>query len=91
MNKIKLFLPSFFLSYSHKDNEFFIDFCKKLFIITENKWSFWLDNDIKIGENWNNAIYEAIENTQFAIFALSNNFLDSLYIQKNELPKLLFR
>lgn len=78
-----------FVSYSHKDESYLekgelIDYLKSGLI---NKAKFWDDRDIITGNSWNEIIHKNILNSQIAILLISNNFIESDYINRIEVCK----
>lgn len=75
-----------FISYSHKDQEWF----NKLQLMLAPVEAFhgikvWDDKEIMPGEYWNSAIKTALSQTRVAICLVSQNFLNSNYISSTEL------
>jgi len=50
------------------------------------EYSFWQDQDISVGDDWDRSIKDAINNTDFGLLLVSPAFLGSQYIKENELP-----
>lgn len=81
-----------FISYSHKDKKWFEALKTHLFPIVNNDESLlqvWDDKRINVGDNWDEEIKKAINQTKIAVLLVSPNFLASRYIKDNELPPLL--
>lgn len=75
-----------FISYSHKDQEWF----NKLQLMLAPVEAFygikvWDDKEIIPGDYWHDAIKNALAQTRLAICLVSPNFLSSSYITANEL------
>lgn len=51
----------------------------------------WHDREIEPGDDWYRAIRSAMRNCEIAIILVSQNFLNSEFIEKEEVPKLLER
>lgn len=78
-----------FVSYSHKDKYYLgkgelVDYLEKKL---RGKAKFWYDHEIITGESWNQKIHKNILNSQIAILLISNNFINSDYINKTEINK----
>jgi hypothetical protein len=81
---------SVFISYSHKDSKWLSEVRKRLSILEYNHEIIsWDDTRIKVGSNWKNDITQSIKNCKVAILLISNDFLDSAFIVKQELPAIL--
>jgi len=75
--------PEIFISFSTKD----LDKCEKLISKLNSKHcNFWYQEKIGIGEEYKELIKQKIENSIACIFLLSDNFLNSEFIKKTELP-----
>lgn len=75
-----------FISYSHKDQEWF----NKLQLMLAPVEAFhgikvWDDKEIMPGIYWHDAIKYALSETRLAICLISRNFINSSYIKTNEL------
>ncbi len=84
---------SFFVSYA-KANKVAVDQFLQLYreqIGASKRFSYalWTDHEIVVGDNWNQSIQNAIEETDFGILLVSPAFLNSVYIASNELPSYL--
>ena len=85
-----MFRDSIFISYSQKDNKWLAEVKKHLSILEHtHQLVIWDDTKIKIGSNWKTEIEQSIKKCKIAILLVSNNFLASEFIVKNELPGLL--
>ncbi len=78
-----------FVSHSHKDEAYLekgelIDYLKSSL---SKKAKFWVDSDIVTGNLWNEIIHKNILNSQIAILLVSNNFIESDYINSVEVTK----
>jgi transcriptional regulator with XRE-family HTH domain len=81
-----------FISYSHKDREYFDRL--KIHLKPLEKQDLvesWSDNQISAGQVWKTEIDSAIKKAQVAVLLISADFLASDFIINNELPPLLER
>jgi len=51
----------------------------------------WIDTGIKVGEDWNRKIIEALDTATAAVLFISQHFLASDFIHDEELPRILQR
>ena len=81
-----------FVSYSHKDEEYFTRLLVHLRPFERNGLiDAWSDTKIKAGQDWQQEIDAALKRATAAILLISADFLASDFIVNNELPPLLFR
>lgn len=81
-----------FISYNHKDEEWKDRLLENLKILIDKKIiDCWHDDDIYGGENFSEKIFEAINDSKIAILLVSQKFLGSDFIQKEEVPRILKR
>ena len=79
-----------FISYSHKDAKYLDGLLPHLQYLEKNKRiDLWVDTKLKPGENWQNEIENALASAKVAILLISIDFLNSPFIEKNELLPLL--
>src|SRR5438270_11408475 len=79
-----------FISYSHNDTKYLNMLLPHLKYLEENKLiELWTDSKIQPGERWQDEIKLALASTKVAILLISVDFLNSPFIQNNELPPLL--
>jgi tetratricopeptide (TPR) repeat protein len=84
-----------FISYAH-NNQAYVDVFLKEFekhsnLAKEFKWLPWTDKNIRPGNNWHKDIQRQVNGCDFAILLLSNDFLNSRHLEKNEFNNLLKR
>ncbi len=92
LNVVSMSLPKVFISYSHKDEAWknrllahLGDFeCQGLLAI-------WEDRRIETGLDWYPEICNAVDESSAAVLLISENFLHSFFIQREEVPRLLER
>jgi len=81
-----------FVSYSHEDTvvyEKIMEFVGEL--EKEGLLQIWSDKLIRPGDRWDDEIKKALERAQSALLLVSQKFVCSAYITRNELPYLLGR
>tara|TARA_B100002052_G_C15626662_1_gene482134 strand:- start:196 stop:666 length:471 start_codon:yes stop_codon:yes gene_type:complete len=75
-----------FVSFSTKD----LAICQNIVEnLQSNSFNFWHQKEIKIGEKYKDIIKENINSSVASILLLSNNFLNSNFIQDKELPWII--
>jgi TIR domain len=80
-----------FISYSHENTEE----VKRLLLhlnaakLHTKTIEWWIDTQIKPGENWHEEIQKAIASASIAVLLISVDYLASEFIIENELPPLL--
>ena len=77
-----------FISYSHKDGQYLEQIISHLKNVDLH---YWFDGHIKTGDEWNDEIKYAIEHSQVIIVLISANFVNSEFIQNNEMPLITTR
>jgi small GTP-binding protein len=81
-----------FISYAHKDEEFKNEFITMLAGLQQQQLiTVWQDRQIEEGDEWYQAIRDAMTECDLAILFISPDFIASRFIQDKELPALLQR
>ncbi|HEX9931058.1 MAG TPA: TIR domain-containing protein [Pyrinomonadaceae bacterium] len=81
-----------FISYSHKDEEFKDELVEMLAgLQRQGIIDAWQDRRIEEGDEWYQAIQDAMNDCNLAILLVSRNFIASRFIQDEELPRFLQR
>jgi hypothetical protein len=83
-----------FISYSHKNRDWLELFRKQLAPYlqdTDARLAIWDDTKIDAGEVWLSQIQQELEHCRVAILLVSDDFLNSDFIMKRELPVLIQR
>jgi hypothetical protein len=79
-----------FISYSHKDSRFRDELLNMLASLENQKViKVWQDRQIEAGINWYRAIQSAMKTCNMAILLVSQSFLNSEFIQREEVSLLL--
>ena len=79
-----------FISYSHKDEEWKDMLRRKLNVLVRaKKIAAWDDREIKPGQNWFQQIEANLVSCDIAIVLVSDHSLDSLFINEEEVTRLL--
>jgi hypothetical protein len=77
--------PKVFVSYAHKDKEYFDVFIENL--AAQSNWNIWTDKNIEIGTDWYERIQQAIKDSDMAVLLVSAFFISSGFINENEYQK----
>ena len=79
-----------FISYSHKDAKW-LDKLRQFLQPLEHMELIrvWDDTEIRTGSDWLDEIRKALESARVAVFLITQNFLNSPFINEQELPKLI--
>jgi serine/threonine protein kinase len=81
---------SIFISYSHRDEEWRQKFVTTLNIAAHKAdFEVWSDKRIPIGSEWYKEIEKSIVRSRIALLLVSNHFVESQFIQTEELRKLI--
>ena len=75
--------PFIFISYSHKDRERVLPILKTLY---ESGWRIWYDEGLTIGDSYDETLEEHVKNCSAFLLFVTENSLNSLYIEENEIP-----
>jgi len=83
-------LKRVFVSYSHEDLKW-LERLRKFLIPLENQGliRIWDDSKIQVGSDWQAEIRKALESAKLAVFLVTQDFLNSQFIQAQEMPPLL--
>jgi hypothetical protein len=83
-------LKRVFVSYSHEDLKW-LERLRKFLIPLENQGliRIWDDSKIQVGSDWQAEIGKALESAKAAVFLVTQDFLNSPFIQAREIPPLL--
>ncbi len=83
-------LNKVFISYSHKDKDYFNRILTHLKPIEANGLiDLWVDTRIMPGDKWKTEVEKSLKKANVAILLISADYLASDFIVKNELPPLL--
>lgn len=92
IGNIELHAPKIFISYSHKDETFKDEFITMFAgLQRQGLIDAWHDRRIAAGEEWLNAIQQAMEKCSLAVLLVSPDFIASSFIQEKELVQLFQR
>jgi hypothetical protein len=78
-----------FISYAHKDKQWFDLFLGHLADLKRQGVEIWTDREIKPGARFNEEIRSALAKAQVAVLLVTPAFLESDYIRSRELPTSL--
>ncbi len=82
--------PLIFVSYSHRDKRW-LELIKKYLtkLVQQGEIDLWDDSRIEAGEEWREKILGFLETARAGLLLISQDFLDSEFVTKVELPLLL--
>ncbi len=81
-----------FVSYSHQDEAWKDQIVRHLRVLQlQGELDLWGDRRIAPGEDWHDAIRQALESSRVALLLVSANSLTSEFILDQEVPELLRR
>jgi hypothetical protein len=90
VNIVPAHAPRIFISYSHIDEKFMVRLVSMLKPLEKQGiLEIWHDREIKPGNEWYQEIQNAINTCNLALLLISIDFLNSRFIQEDELPRLL--
>ena len=79
-----------FISYCHEDAEWLTKLKQFLRPLeAQGLIKVWDDTEIKTGSKWLEDIAHELESANVAVLLVTQNFMDSPFIQSNELPRIL--
>jgi hypothetical protein len=79
-----------FISYSHEDRDKWLALIKKfLKPLEKDGLIIWTDEKIKVGEEWKKDIEFQLLSAKVGLLIITQSFLNSDFIDKNELPPLI--
>jgi hypothetical protein len=89
--KIERLQPKLFISYSREHPEWLDRLLSQLKPLLRERFEGWLfiDRSLKPGERWNPEIQKALDASDLAIAIVTPEFLNSEYINEQEIPKIL--
>ena len=90
VEKKSLTAPKIFISYSHVDEKYMTRLVSMLRPLEKQGiLEIWHDREITAGNEWYQEIRNAINTCDLALLLVSVDFLNSRFIQEDELPRLL--
>lgn len=90
VEKINVSAPKIFISYSHVDEKYMTRLVSMLRPLEkQGVFEIWHDREITAGNEWYQDIRNAINTCDLALLLVSIDFLNSRFIQEDELPRLL--
>jgi tetratricopeptide (TPR) repeat protein len=87
-----MYKPTIFISYSHKDKDWKDQFLSQLGVfVKQDLLNVWEDRRIGAGEDWYEKIQESMKSATVAVLLISQHFLTSDFILREEVTSLLRR
>ncbi len=86
--------PRVFVSYSHKDRDAKALQQLQRFLTPlerDGVVSVWADTELRGGDNWKQEIFQALAEATVAVLLISQDFLASEFITREEMPRILQR
>jgi hypothetical protein len=84
--------PNVFISYSHEDQRFLRSLLPYLESLEQQNFAeIWSDEELKGGDRWPEEIEAALNSATVAVLLISQKFLTSRFIYKEELPRIFRR
>lgn len=84
--------PKVFVSYSHRNEKALAQLLRFLRPLErEGLVAAWADTTLQAGDDWKRKIDEALAEATVAVLLISQDFLDSTFITREEVPRLLER
>jgi hypothetical protein len=84
--------PKVFVSYSHRNEKALAQLQRFLGpLVREGLIAAWADTALQGGDDWKREIEEALATATVAVLLISQDFLDSTFIIREELPRILER
>ena len=87
-------MSTVFISYAHEDDDWRKQIESQLKVLVldgQASLEIWSDKKLESGSDWRAAIEEKLEGAQIAILIVTQNFISSTFIRKEELPWLMMR
>jgi hypothetical protein len=80
-----------FVSYSHRDTDYMRELLDFLNGMSRDGFKFWSDEQIETGREWEKEISDHISQADIALVLVTQEFLDSQYIEDVEMRRFLQR
>lgn len=82
-------MKTVFISYAHKDGNKWVQAIQDQLGGLKDRVDDWSDHRLQVGEKWGHEIEAAMDKAACAVFVVTPGFLNSKFIQQQEVPKLL--